>query len=325
MGEACCRRDINGPETKLFRMEPYNLVDKPLPAIDMALLKQITEKYSSNIKSIIKIQACYRGRLARKIYPKQQISSLTIIKYISAYIASPEPAVCNIVKKLGPFIVSWDLESFQNTLILKPTILEEDGSQYKGYWNKDFNVKEGYGQQLFPNGTIYEGFWKNNEFDGQGRFIYENGDYYCGDWIQGKTNGQGTFVSTDGIAYVGGWKDNLHHGYGIFVYIDDKKGVETWEDGSHFEGNYEDGRKEGKGKFHWTDGSIYEGDFVNNKLCGYGVYTWADGRIYKGEWKDSKMEGKGEFLFPDGKIYVGEMKNDSRHGFGKMTWYFLIF
>eukprot|EP00826_Nyctotherus_ovalis_P016488 TRINITY_DN14771_c0_g1_i4.p1 TRINITY_DN14771_c0_g1~~TRINITY_DN14771_c0_g1_i4.p1 ORF type:complete len:314 (-),score=95.47 TRINITY_DN14771_c0_g1_i4:308-1249(-) len=313
MGEVCCRRAHLGPETELYPSQPYdNYVLEPHKhALDPILLEKLTMKYSANIKSIIKIQAWYRGCISRKKYKAGPLTCRTIINYISTTLKSNEVAVENIEKQLGPFDVSWDLENVKKEgLELRKATVESNNTLYHGYWNVHTGKKEGYGQKLFPNGTKYEGYWDNDEFDGRGRFIYENGDYFVGEWKNGMTDGIGTFVSTEGIRYEGGWKNNQHQGFGI----------EVWEDGSRFEGSYVAGQKEGKGKFFWTDGSVYEGGFRDNKLDGYGVYRWTDGRVYDGQWKNSKMEGRGKFVFPDGKVYVGEMRNDMRHGNGKMVW-----
>ncbi len=279
MGETCCRRDANGGEAEVGQMEPYNITEQApppkresVPPADPKQIAELTAKFGNFGPSISRIQAWYRGARTRRLRPAPPLTPLTIIKYIGEKMGSPEEAVRKMEEKLGPFIISWDLAAAKTTLELRPCATEPNGAVYHGYWSRATGKKHGYGQQLFPNGTKYEGLWMDGEFDGNGRFIYENGDYYVGDWKEGKTEGQGTFVSGEGTRYTGGWKNNLHHGYGTtHDFIMPFVGIETWEDGSHFEGNYVEGSKEGKGKFKWTDGSMYEGDFVNNKLMGSGI------------------------------------------------------
>lgn len=323
MGEVCCRRNNLGPETELYSSPPY---DNPLsleskrPKVDPIFLSKLEMKFGSHISSIVRIQAWYRGCSSRRTYRARPLNCMGVIRYIAGSLKSHEAAVRAVEERLGPFVVSWSLEQAKREgLELRKVVTEKGNMVYHGYWSAATNKKQGYGQELFPNGTKYEGFWTNGEFDGQGRFIYENGDYFFGDWKHGRTQGSGTFISTEGTKYNGEWKNNLHHGHGTFNQ--QHIGVEVWEDGSHFEGNYIEGRKEGRGKFFWTDGSVYEGEFRDNKLEGHGVYRWNDGRVYEGQWKSSRMEGKGKFTFPDGKVYVGEMRNDLRHGKGKMIWY----
>ena len=52
-------------------------------------------------------------------------------------------------------------------------------------------------------GTLYEGFWSNNELEGKGRSIGENGDVYCGDWKDGLMSGDGTFNYANGQSFTG--------------------------------------------------------------------------------------------------------------------------
>ena len=47
-------------------------------------------------------------------------------------------------------------------------------------------MKEGFGVQIWPNGAIYEGTWKQNKANGSGKFIHPDGDYYDGDWKDNK-------------------------------------------------------------------------------------------------------------------------------------------
>jgi len=221
MGEVCCRRTNLGPETKLYcttpcdNSSPVYTFETKRPAPDPTLLKKLITTYGVNIKNIIKIQAWYRGCISRKKYKVGPLTCMAIINYISSSLKSSEAEVRNIEEKLGHFAVTWNLEEMKKKgLELRKATIEEGNMIYHGYWNSFTNKKEGYGQELFPNGTKYEGFWNNNEFDGKGRFIYENGDYFFGEWKNGKTDGVGTFVSSEGIRYEGGWKNNLHQGYG---------------------------------------------------------------------------------------------------------------
>ncbi len=39
-------------------------------------------------------------------------------------------------------------------------------------------MREGKGTQIWPDGTKYEGDWKDNSAWGYGKFIHRNGDYY---------------------------------------------------------------------------------------------------------------------------------------------------
>ena len=42
----------------------------------------------------------------------------------------------------------------------------DQGIKYKGEWNIELNTKDGKGIQIWPDGSQYEGFWKNNMANG---------------------------------------------------------------------------------------------------------------------------------------------------------------
>ena len=37
----------------------------------------------------------------------------------------------------------------------------------------------------YSDGTIYDGFWKQNQREGQGKITHTNGDVYEGMWVNG--------------------------------------------------------------------------------------------------------------------------------------------
>ena len=39
------------------------------------------------------------------------------------------------------------------------------------------------GIYIWPDGTRYDGFWKNGKRDGLGRYVYANGNVYEGNWF----------------------------------------------------------------------------------------------------------------------------------------------
>lgn len=213
MGDACCRRTNITTESEFFSV-PCKIERKKYYLDPNLNMKLITE-YKSYVVAIIKIQSWYRGCCSRKIYKIDPLNSMMIIKYISNRIKSNEPAVHKIEMKEGPYMVSWNLQEAKEAgLKLRKPTMEDAQGIYCGYWDITTNKKQGYGQELFPNGAKYEGFWNNGEFNGKGRFIYENGDYFFGDWKNGNTEGMGSFISIEGSTYYGGWENNLHQGYG---------------------------------------------------------------------------------------------------------------
>ncbi len=78
---------------------------------------------------------------------------------------------------------------------------------------------------LWPDGSKYEGYFKNNMAHGRGRLIHANGEVYEGEWLNDKANGYGAHTHLDGATYTGDWLDDLQHGKGfifkfkIFLHI----------------------------------------------------------------------------------------------------------
>jgi len=51
---------------------------------------------------------------------------------------------------------------------------------YTGYMMG--NIREGPGTFLFPDGSIYNGEWRNDRANGWGELRHINGDIYEGNW-----------------------------------------------------------------------------------------------------------------------------------------------
>lgn len=197
----------------------------------------------------------------RKKIKAKFLTPLAIIKSVTGSHKSTIPPIIATERKLGLLPLNWDVEKVKETLELRKSCNCPDGCIYHGYWNKASNKKEGWGLQIFQNGSKYEGFWLNNKFHGEGRMIYENASYYSGFWVAGFCEGNGIFVAPDGASYRGEWKKNAHHGFG----------VEIWPNGSSYEGDHVNGLREGKGKFINANKVSYEGEFIGNNLTGQGI------------------------------------------------------
>jgi hypothetical protein len=221
-----------------------------------------------------------------------------------------KPSLTDQVKEVLNRLPSFERPYIDDpSLSIKGPIQYENKTVYVGYFNTK-EEKEGYGILYFPDGGLYEGYFRNDKMNGKGRLINADGDYYEGDFENEKASKIGTYVSSEGVIYKGSWNEDKQHGYGEEVYLD----------GSKYEGNFDNGEKKGKGKFSWKDGSYYEGQFNKNVIDGKGTYHFKDNRVYKGEWKDNKMHGLGIFIWPDNKRYIGEYRNDKKEGFGIFIW-----
>ena len=76
-----------------------------------------------------------------------------------------------------------------------------DNAQYEGEWNISSNSepsRHGKGYLIWSDGSVYEGYWKNDMADGKGRLIHAAGDIYDGYFKEDKANGYGEYTHTDG-------------------------------------------------------------------------------------------------------------------------------
>lgn len=57
----------------------------------------------------------------------------------------------------------------------------EKGEKYEGELDEQGN-KSGKGTLVWPDGSIYEGYFLDDKASGRGRLIHADGDVYDGDW-----------------------------------------------------------------------------------------------------------------------------------------------
>lgn len=82
-------------------------------------------------------------------------------------------------------------DDFEEDVRMRPCFKFEDGSVYEGEWHIELDIKHGRGKLVYPSGTVYEGYWRNNLENGRGRITFINGDIYQGYFKNGKANGYG--------------------------------------------------------------------------------------------------------------------------------------
>lgn len=62
----------------------------------------------------------------------------------------------------------------------------------------------------YPNGSVYEGEWYNDQRSGKGVLRLANNNRYEGLWERDMKNGRGKFIYLDkGQVYTGNWKDDV--------------------------------------------------------------------------------------------------------------------
>ena len=70
----------------------------------------------------------------------------------------------------------------------------DDFSHYTGEWYENNSgewIRQGFGVQTWPDGSVYEGYFFNNLRHGKGRLVYSSLDVYNGDWHEDIPNGEG--------------------------------------------------------------------------------------------------------------------------------------
>ena len=107
--------------------------------------------------------------------------------------------------RLGPFIYR---KRPRANLQFRDIVVLENDFKYLGQWKVETNLKEGVGILAWTDGSIYEGYWKNDMANGKGRLIHAGGGVYEGDWINDKKNGNGVYIHADLSKFVGNWFDD---------------------------------------------------------------------------------------------------------------------
>lgn len=192
-------------------------------------------------------------------------------------------------------------------------MIYQDGSYYQGQWY--LNQPHGVGAYFSPDRKwVYKGKWKNGVKEGPGEESYPDGTVFKGNFKEGVKDGEGTLIFTNECIYddrerpnnstikattvqskmkcsfKGSFKNDMANGQGI------QRG-ENYK----YEGMWENNEMHGPGKSTYynqsgTAAEFYIGEFKNGLKDGYGEYRWADGRTYKGEWVAGEMVSKGVFI-----------------------------
>lgn len=111
------------------------------------------------------------------------------------------------------------------TRIRRANMVLDNGAEYEGEWDEE-GCKDGRGVQTWVDGSLYEGYWRQDKANGRGRLIHADGDVYDGEWKNDKAHGFGEYRHVDGARYVGDWFEDKQHGMG----------KEIWPDNACYEG-----------------------------------------------------------------------------------------
>ena len=201
-----------------------------------------------------------------------------------------------------------DFKIPQNEIIAKQEITNYTNNnpylfeKYTGTVNK-FGHRHGLGKLITPNSHKI-GNWKYGQFSGWGREIFMNGEVYEGNYKDGKLNGKGIYKYKN-ILYVGDFDNNIRQGKGELITKD-----------YYYKGEFNNNKINGYGKINFiysADGkSEYEGFFKEGIIEGKGIIKWNNGNVYDGEVKKGKMNGFGTFIPKNGIPIKGFFENGVR-------------
>jgi len=85
---------------------------------------------------------------------------------------------------------------------------------YKGNWV--MNVRNGFGQLLMRNGTVFKGNFVNNQPNGDCQIIFPDEATYSGEVSRGVMHGIGELKQANGFGYAGKFENGIRSGTGRF-------------------------------------------------------------------------------------------------------------
>ncbi|CAG9313834.1 unnamed protein product [Blepharisma stoltei] len=234
----------------------------------------------SNTINAIKLQSIARGYLARQRQKNKENGEECLISDPISAVSSTittENTTLNETKDLPNILCETKdqannlqsqlgVKSFSNekSSKLSSSLVEENS--YTGERNAD-GQRHGFGVQIWPNGSSYVGYWKNDKR------------------LNGKHSDQSLTV------YDGEWENDTYHGKGNLFKLKPNRSEEEFE--TKYEGSFYCGQMQGYGKYTWEDGSSYEGEFLGNQMNGNGAFKDRNGIIIlKGMWKNGILVKK---------------------------------
>ena len=136
-----------------------------------------------------------------------------------------------VLERLPPFDYSvYSNPEFDGLPVLGPNLYAQNSGTYLGQY-KD-GLRCGRGKFTSTDGTIYEGYWENDQAHHFGRKILEDGAHYEGQWKFGEYHGDGKYVFSDGRSYQGSWAVGKQHGKGTFINSAGEVRIGEWDKGT---------------------------------------------------------------------------------------------
>lgn len=134
----------------------------------------------------------------------------------------------------------------------------------------------------FASGARYEGDYVDGVKEGEGDFLLPDGSVYSGQWKADKRHGQGTYVyAKTGDAYTGEWANDRKHGKGTYTYAQNGSSITgVWSNGQIMHGSW-----------NLADGSKLTSAWHKNQPSGFGLHKFTNGNQIVGTYSLDKKEG----------------------------------
>lgn len=163
------------------------------------------------------------------------------------------------------------------------------------------NCGNGQGVFAYPNGSRYEGEFRNGQPDGFGTFYYINSEKYTGNFKEGLRHGNGSLEKPDGQMRKGLWREDEYIGETMAVQPtqtgcisgDCRNGTGTYvfKNGAKYSGSFINNLPHGRGAAEYPNGERYEGDMAGGSFNGFGTLYLADGGKVSGYWREGSYQG----------------------------------
>ena len=155
-----------------------------------------------------------------------------------------------------------------------------NGDVYSGEWKQDnFN---GIGV-LKSGSSKYAGGFKDGKKEGYGCQVFNNGSFYEGEFKNNRMDGWGEYVLADDSRYEGSWKDGLKSGLGVM----------TMTAGEKFDGNWEKGKRHGDGIYRWNNGKTRQGEWAHDRLLQWTHAETFGASVHYHRGRPAHLKGKG--------------------------------
>jgi hypothetical protein len=162
--------------------------------------------------------------------------------------------------------------------------------------------KEGFCKEIYEDGSIFEGFYKQGKRQGKGFYRdIKDSSIYMGNFSNDEIQGSGVKIEDDGDKLVGEFQE------GALV-----KGVIEYKNGIKYLGDLSNGVRHGKGKLIFNNDYVFEGQFVHDQISTAfekGVLVDSKQNKYNCTYDESSNGNLKFFMFENEKILFIDKKN----------------